>query len=126
MKAYSSDDSNVNLKFEFPSPYGEEVLKADKLNDAHDRSPILFPSPYGEEVLKVFKMINRFLQHPQTLFPSPYGEEVLKEMTNPSCPRCSRTLSKFPSPYGEEVLKDGRKQAVWHDQKVSVPLRGRG
>ena len=75
MKAYSSDDSNVNLKFEFPSPYGEEVLKADKLNDAHDRSPILFPSPYGEEVLKaVSNLLSRTLKK----FPSPYGEEVLK------------------------------------------------
>ena len=39
-----------------------------------------FPSPYGEEVLKVF--MEGLLSVDSALFPSPYGEEVLKVGTN--------------------------------------------
>ena len=40
----------------FPSPYGEEVLKAYKREWAKANRLKKFPSPYGEEVLKVLSL----------------------------------------------------------------------
>ena len=112
--------------------------------------PSEFPSTYGEEVLKVLLKVPYYSQRDK--FPSPYGEEVLKgqrmsaiapiETLKVSVPLRGRGFerrtrlsmagqrqTRFPSPYGEEVLKACHTLVELLKDEiviVSVPLRGRG
>ena len=92
-----------------------------------DRAAYEFPSPYGEEVLKVHTFVAGTGVGKSALFPSPYGEEVLKVGGKVESP--INGSQKFPSPYGEEVLKVAQADYMEGYNKglaVSVPLRGRG
>ena len=61
-------------EYEFPSPYGEMWLKAQRGTPTSHR-PVEFPSPYGEMWLKVLDAKGN---KANILFPSPYGEMWLK------------------------------------------------
>ena len=67
----------------FPSPYGEEVLKVERLKDSTRRvSQVSVPlRGRGFESLGSHQPL---YDSKDSVFPSPYGEEVLKEDLRPS------------------------------------------
>ena len=92
------------MQQKFPSPCGEEVLKAEQ-PPSPDEVTKMFPSPCGEEVLKVdfyMNVQNNYITHTGR-FSSPCGEEILKAATQ--SPNDLIEIIKFPSPCGKEILK---------------------
>ena len=73
-------DMGMGADYLFPSPYGEEVLKASEVIDKNDEIVDAVSVPLrGRGFERVLRLLNE--GRIQSLFPSPYGEEVLKDET---------------------------------------------